>query len=710
MLGIDLTQGLQDPDLWWEDGDCLVYLYAQGQSQRGPSFRIPFPTLLQADCFPLIERFLAPEADRFRAPWGRRGYATSQAPRKLELYIPPPPGMSKADSFAYHLSTRNFIAWVYRRPLVGGYLGETLAELFGCMQELRRPDVDNLVDIIDYMEGQGYMDMRNDPYTAIAVLHLAESFRLKGMYVDAFTHCVGMFSQLDQTPGYHLVSEASKKLLSKAKADLDSRLGRASAQLRDFARDDLVLSFGMPRAHVDKIRDFLLGFYSLKFGKYPPPPSSKGGGLDKDVYHTMRNDFECLRQLLVDERSTHKSTSKRRAEADVIRILTAYDFQRGHDTLQNPLPLLPSAVPRRPLWKRLLNRNDKRECDDRLLAHATLVRAYNGTDQRVVRNDLVRAYRLFEEDEAAAEGSKASLREGRMACWVVVYAVCQALRHVTEAPREVFDTDGVGYHVAVSTAGVPPWEAEEEGQDGGGFGKPEPAAAGGSTPGNGNQAAPRRRQSFSHTAKSLSKSFRTPSMRRPLSMFTAPPERAPHERAPHVQLHPIATPPATSQSSQDYETVRCAQDTHTDPSPSLRDSATTASSTELETPQSSPTRSRPPVGFPTGKPRVRAVVSMLPTEPSHFTASSTDLCTLQSSPTLGRPEVTFPSGKPRVRDVVSMLEHGNYAAVKPAAVRKVRPRSAVMSSPEVGAWASEVPGYAVDYAALADREREAVFG
>lgn len=683
-----------------------MYLYAQGQSQRGPSFRIPFPTLLQADCFPLIERFLAPEADRFRAPWGRRGYATSQAPRKLELYIPPPPGVTKADSFAYHLSTRNFLAWVYRRPLVGGYLGETLAELFGCMQELRRPDVDNLVDIIDYMEEQGYMDMRNNPYTAIAILHLSESFRLKGMYVDAFTHCVGMFSQLEQTPGYHLVSEASKNLLSKARSDLDSRLGRASAQLRDFARDDLVLSFGMGRARVDKFRDFLLGFYSLKFGKYPPPPSSKGDGLNKDVYHTMKNDFECLRQLLVDEESTPKGAPKRRAEADAIRILTAYDFQRGHKTQQNPLPLLPSAVPRRSLWKRLMNRNDKRECDDRLLAHATLVRAYNGTDPRVVRNDLVRAYRLFEEDEAATEGSKASLREGRMACWVVVYAVCQALRHVTEAPREVFDTDGVGYHVAVSTAGVPPWEADEGAQDGGGFGEPESAAARESTPRNGEQVAPpRRRQSISHTAKSLSKNLRAPSMRRPLSMFIAPPERA-----PQVQLRPIATPPATSQSSRDYETVRCVQDTHTDPSPSLRDSATTASSTDLSTPQSSPTRSRPPVGFPAGKPRVRAVVSMLPTEHNHYTASSTDLCTLQSSPTLGRPDVAFPSGKPRVRDVVSMLEHGRYTAAKPAAVRKVRPRSAVMSNPEVGAWAEEVPGYAVDYAALAEREREAVFG
>src|SRR5690606_34633181 len=98
---------------------------------------------------------------------------------------------------------------------------------------------DNMVDMIDYMEGQGYMDMRNDPHTAIAVLHLAESFRLRGMYVDAFTHCVGMFPKLEETPGYHLVSVASKKLLSKARTDLDSRLFHAAKQLRDFARDDL---------------------------------------------------------------------------------------------------------------------------------------------------------------------------------------------------------------------------------------------------------------------------------------------------------------------------------------------------------------------------------------------------------------------------------------------------------------------------------------
>lgn len=548
------------------------------------------------------------------------------------------------------------------------YLGETLVELFGSMRELRRSDADNVVDIIDFMEEQGYMDMRNNPYTAISVLHLAESFRLRGMYIDAFTHCVGMFSQLEGTPGYHLISAASKDLLSRSRTDQDSRLARTATQLRDFARDDLVLSFGLGRTHVDKFRDFLLDFYSKKFGRYPPPSSSRGGAFDKGVYDIMRNDFECLRELLVDERSTHKDATPNRAEADAIRVITAYDFQRGHKTQQNPLPLLPSSVPRRSLWKRLVNRNDKlKSDDDRLLVHATLVRAYNTKNSHVVRNDLVRAYRLFEEDETvAAAGKKALLRAGRMACWLVVYAVCQTLRQVTEVPKEVFDTEGVEYHVAVSTKTVPPWEAAEAGRDGDVFQEPKPAAAGRPKPGEGDPMAPRRTRSISHTARSISKSLRGPSVRRPLSMFIPPPERT-----PRVQLHPLPTPSATSHSSHEYETAPSTQytSTSTDPSPSLRDSATTVSSTDLSTPQSSPTRSRPAIKFPAGKPRVREVVSMLETG------------------------------------------HANFTAVKPLPERRQRrPRSAVLSNPEVGAWAEEVPGYAVDYAELVERERAAVFG
>jgi hypothetical protein len=72
------------------------------------------------------------------------------------------------------------------------------------MREYRHPSAENVKDLIDYMEQEGYLNMRHNPDHALAILYLAEDCRLRGMYIDAFAHCTGMFWELESSAEYQV--------------------------------------------------------------------------------------------------------------------------------------------------------------------------------------------------------------------------------------------------------------------------------------------------------------------------------------------------------------------------------------------------------------------------------------------------------------------------------------------------------------------------
>lgn len=164
--------------------------------------------LLAAKCRPLLDRFLAHElgespisdisssedGEYFNPPW----------PRKYEIYIPPPPTAERGQTFLYHMATRNFFAWIFGKPLVGTHLGGALVGLLNSMIEFRSVGEDSVQDILDYMDEEGYADMRSSPNHALAVLFFAEHFRFKDLWIDAFAHCTGMHERLAASPGFEV--------------------------------------------------------------------------------------------------------------------------------------------------------------------------------------------------------------------------------------------------------------------------------------------------------------------------------------------------------------------------------------------------------------------------------------------------------------------------------------------------------------------------
>jgi hypothetical protein len=156
----------------------------------------------------LLDRFLvrdfaeSPISDLSNSEDG--GYFDQPNGGKFEMYIPPPPAAERGQIFLYHMATRNFFAWIFGKSLVGSHLGGALVGLLNSMMEFRPMGEDNVQDILNYMDEEGYADMRSQPDHALAVLFFAEHFRFKDLWIDAFAHCTGMHEKLAGSPGFEV--------------------------------------------------------------------------------------------------------------------------------------------------------------------------------------------------------------------------------------------------------------------------------------------------------------------------------------------------------------------------------------------------------------------------------------------------------------------------------------------------------------------------
>lgn len=493
----DLT-GEQDPELWFPDGTCLVHLYGRGQSKRGPAFRLPLSVLLEANCRPLLDRFMAQDLNEspiseFSSSEDGSYFGQPQNYGRVELYIPAPPAAERGEAFLYHTATRNFFAWVFGRSLVGTHLGGALVGLLNSMNEFRSTGQDNIQAIMEYMDEEGYADMRNHPDHALGVLFFAEHFQFRDLWIDAFVHTTGMHDRLHLSPGFEVcesqgnrkhfthflqfMTRTTRALITRSRMEMDMRLEHAGSRLSSFLSDDLSdshlgLSTGA-RAHLDKFRSFLQSFYVAKLGYYPP--KSQDGmtaAFPKSIYRQMCSEFRKLYDFLVDyEHNSADSVISQQGGICVLQSVQAFDARHKYPSLSYPLPLLPevheSATSKPTLSRRLSFHpiNDKMKPDPRLVAYSSLSKATNCRNASLLDCSLVRAYQGFEKEcifsqTKSDKGEKISIRDARKVRWLLIYSIYQTLLSVTEIPKEVTDIQNVPYNLCVLTAGCPPWKEE----------------------------------------------------------------------------------------------------------------------------------------------------------------------------------------------------------------------------------------------------------
>jgi hypothetical protein len=168
----------------------MVHLHAKGHSRRGPSFSVPLQRIYQMRCARMFTTCHAEETEESRVN------RIAGRARIYDIFIPAPEDFMREDAFAWHVTTRNFFAFLFDLPLVGAHLGKALVDLRNRLAIFRTDDADNDRDMRTYMESVGYLSIAQCPDYALAVLYYSETFHLRDLWVDAFTHCVGMYDAL----------------------------------------------------------------------------------------------------------------------------------------------------------------------------------------------------------------------------------------------------------------------------------------------------------------------------------------------------------------------------------------------------------------------------------------------------------------------------------------------------------------------------------
>lgn len=163
-----------------------MHLYAKGHSKRGPALRVPLD-VVRANNLSAI--FCLCYAQRER----------SADSNLCELFIPAPDESTKDAAFRWHLTTRNFFAFLFGKPLVGTQLGRTLIELQERIYVFRPGNPNNHNDLMEYLENLRYLEFAHCPDYALGLLQFAEHYELQELWIDAFAHCVGMNQLLSES-------------------------------------------------------------------------------------------------------------------------------------------------------------------------------------------------------------------------------------------------------------------------------------------------------------------------------------------------------------------------------------------------------------------------------------------------------------------------------------------------------------------------------
>ncbi|KAF1991973.1 hypothetical protein K402DRAFT_416470 [Aulographum hederae CBS 113979] len=439
----------RDSELWMENANCFVHLYEKGHSRRGPSFCIPLTSLKALKCGKMFSVCFAQ----------RKGGV-------YEIFIPAPEDAMREEAFAWHITTRNFFAFVMRKSLVGTHLSQSLIKLRERLDLFRADGVNNEEDFMAYLDELGYLDFGHSQDHALAILNYAEHFQLYDLWIDAFAHCVGMNDTLATSSEFESVPRVTKALITRAYLEMDLHLERVAKAMSNFLEDDLSAAYlGLSqgaRAHLDRFRTFLHTYYVEKFGYWPPP---KGSQFPKSLYKSMYFDFRNLYDFLVDTTSSEALELQRPATGGicVLQNVQAFDQRHKYTALPHPLPLEPNAPPepskRQSRGFSMMFGSKQSKTDRYMSVRASLSAATNTGDVEVMSSHLVRAYKRFEAEWSSRQEEKVSVVDARKVRWLLIYGIVQMLISIIRAPKEVRDTDGPSYALCCLVPDSPPWES-----------------------------------------------------------------------------------------------------------------------------------------------------------------------------------------------------------------------------------------------------------
>ncbi|KAI9834411.1 MAG: hypothetical protein M1819_003022 [Sarea resinae] len=409
-----------------------------------------------------------------------------------ELFFPAPGHMSKVGSLRHDIATRNFLAMLLNKTLVGITYHQAISDLYERLGDYMPPDTDKANLIIDWLMAKNLDDVRNDPASAAGLLAWSETSSVRWLegYIEGFIHCTGMYSaRVWEMIEMRDISPKSKALIQRANLEMRVRVQNAEQKLATFDLEDMwsiCPQNSSAKLAYERFGKFLSKFYENAYWAWPPAISEdETSWLTRDIVNRLQDDFGALYDFLVDrditwdeseERSSRKWTiaskgQKAFFEADteelpLTDVFVGFDNRNGYPHIPHPFPLVPSSVAVQPPTRKSTfgGKKAKSGAEDKgkeirtALAYIEATNVYL-LDSTVVSNRLIEAFTKFEKTDHPGEIDPYEARKGR---WILLYGILQILATVSLDSLSVRHKDDVRYLLNPQLRGIPPWRIDPE--------------------------------------------------------------------------------------------------------------------------------------------------------------------------------------------------------------------------------------------------------
>ncbi|KAL9612131.1 MAG: hypothetical protein Q9167_003246 [Letrouitia subvulpina] len=489
----------KDPELWDPQGDTLVYF---GRQRSEPSFRIQ-SSLLRDTESPILLRGLeegrlnpldrpqsvlsgSSGSSRFHR-YGRlrRQETSSEAATLVDevsiqhcIYFDAPPSCTQIDLLRYHITTRNFLALLLNKSIVGLTFYQAVVDLYGRLMATLLPDTDCEGLLIEYLVVNGLVDVRNDPGAAAGLLAWSEecTVRWQDGWREAFVHGVGMYERMGRLKEYQDITPITQTLLEQARLEIGVRVQEAEAQLSSFDYE-----YAWPRqkersdhVYLSSVRyaKFLRRHYENRLKSWPPKERSQSGDwLSRSLALQLQRDFGSLYDCFVDRGVTwhhecqdfqrKSTTTDCQIDPLMAKFLLEIDREHARPNIPHPYPLLPVLPIEKQDTKAGLFASLKKSKTLQKRIEFAYSRASNAVDSgyNYMDNSLVVASVAFEKSDHHGDIDPADARRGR---WMLIYCILQTLTKVVGDTPGIGYTEGVEYFLNPSLKGTPPWRFSAE--------------------------------------------------------------------------------------------------------------------------------------------------------------------------------------------------------------------------------------------------------
>ncbi|KAB2571032.1 hypothetical protein DBV05_g10282 [Lasiodiplodia theobromae] len=393
----------------------------------------------------------------------------------------------------HHLATRNFLALLYNKPIVGTDLFEMLSELqmvMDIMYELnepnRRPNVAAI--IVDYVVGRRLDDVRGSLTNALSLLAWSEKLDVgwdQG-YLESFVHAVGMLNRSSfERPEFKRLSPVTRHNLEKAYNGMQIKILNAEEKLSTFSFPDLwhlpnVVANSPAFRSSEAFRGWLRRYFTQKYEQWPPKTNQHGHWVTRELIQKLQEDFGAIYDILVnrdiiwtDNEARHTrrwEMASKTAMTDIFSpdlpgmpitdMLISFDNQHAYLHIPHPYPLLPrrvSSLTAAPAKKKnifgigkkekVVTARDPSEQMKISLAFGDATNI-NKLGMMLEANDLRDEFLEYEKS-VAAELRDVPAADARLGRWLLLYGILQVLSTLS------VDTEGIKYKPSLSSSAAP---------------------------------------------------------------------------------------------------------------------------------------------------------------------------------------------------------------------------------------------------------------